>query len=48
MKVTPDGRAKEKFLQLKEEHEKVIGDRERKMSEAEKRIVQKEQILMDL
>ncbi len=34
--------AKERFLQLKEEHEKSIGGRERKMNEAEGRIKKKE------
>jgi len=34
--------AKEKFLSLKEEHEKVISSRERKMVDAENRVKQKE------
>ncbi|MBL4709695.1 MAG: ribonuclease Y [Flavobacteriales bacterium] len=34
--------AKERFLSLKEEHEKVISGRERKMTDAENRIKQKE------
>jgi len=34
--------AKEKFIELKSEHEKVINSKDRKISEAEKRIKQKE------